>query len=88
MVKPPSPAIVSSQAARKLPLWFLLSLCVVYVLAGNMARAPWKSMDIASLGYMLSLADGSSSLFHLQLAGIEPELDAYLPYWQIGRAHV
>ena len=81
MVKPPSPAIVSSQAARKLPLWFLLSLCVVYVLAGNLARAPWKSMDVASLGYMLSLADGSSSLFHLQLAGIEPELDAYLPYW-------
>ena len=38
-------------------------------------------MDITSLGYMLSLAEGQSTLFKLQLAGIPPELDAYLPYW-------
>ncbi len=81
MVKTPTPAIVSSQAVRRLPHWLLLSLCFIYVFAGSMARDPWKSMDIASLGYMLSLADGSSTFFHLQLAGIEPELDAYLPYW-------
>ena len=81
MVKTPTPAIVSSQAVRRLPHWFLLSLCFVYVIAGSVARDPWKSMDIASLGYMLSLVDGTSTLFHLQLAGIEPELDAYLPYW-------
>ena len=38
-------------------------------------------MDVASLGYMLSLAQGQSTFFNLQLAGISPELDAYIPYW-------
>lgn len=38
-------------------------------------------MDITSLGYMLSLSQGQSTLFNLQLAGIPPELDAYIPYW-------
>jgi hypothetical protein len=38
-------------------------------------------MDITSLGYMLNLAQGNSTIFNLQLAGIPPELDAYIPYW-------
>lgn len=38
-------------------------------------------MDVASLGYMLSLAQGQSTFFNLQLAGIAPELEAYIPYW-------
>jgi hypothetical protein len=50
-------------------------------MAGTLGRDPWKSMDITSLGYMLSLAEGQSTLLNLQLAGIPPELDAYLPYW-------
>lgn len=50
-------------------------------MAGSIGRDPWKSMDIASLGYMLSLAQGHSTLFNLQLAGNPPELDAYIPYW-------
>ena len=56
-------------------------MCILYVLAGTIGRDPWMSMDITSLGYMLSLAEGQSTLLHLQLAGIPPELDAYLPYW-------
>ncbi len=38
-------------------------------------------MDVASLGYMLSLANLESSLLELQMAGIPPELDALFPYW-------
>lgn len=38
-------------------------------------------MDAASFGYMWSLAQGQSSFFHLEMAGLAPELDAYLPYW-------
>lgn len=80
-MKTPTPAIVSSQAVRRLPKWSLLVLCSVYVIAGTLGRDPWKSMDVASLGYMFSLAQGQSSLFNLQLAGMAPELDAYIPYW-------
>ena len=80
-MKTPTPAIVTSQAVRRLPKWSLLALCFVYVMAGTVGRDPWKSMDVSALGYMLSLAQGHSSLFHLQLAGIAPELDALIPYW-------
>ena len=80
-MKIPTPAIVSSHAVRRLPKWSLYILCFLYVMAGSVGRDPWKSMDIASLGYMLSLSEGSSTLFNLQLAGIPPELDAFIPYW-------
>jgi hypothetical protein len=56
-------------------------MCVVYVFIGSFDRGPWKSMDLTSLGYMLSLVQGQSQLFHLQMAGMAPELDALLPYW-------
>ena len=80
-MKTPTPAIVTSRAVRRLPKWSLLILCFFYEMAGTLGRDPWKSMDIASFGYMLSLAEGHSTLFNLQIAGIAPELDAYLPYW-------
>ena len=77
----PSPAIVSNIAARRLPKYSLFILCIVYVLAGSFARDPWKSVDLTSLGYMMSLIDSSSSLLNINMAGITPELDALLPYW-------
>ena len=80
-MKTPTPAIVSSQAVRRLPKWSLLILCCVYVIAGTLGRDPWKSMDVTSLGYMYSLSQGHSTLLNLQLAGMTPELDAYIPYW-------
>ena len=77
----PSPAIVSNIAARRLPKYSLFVLCIVYVLAGSFARDPWKSVDLTSLGYMMSLVDSSSSLLNINMSGITPELDALLPYW-------
>lgn len=77
----PSPAIVSNIAAIRLPKYSLFALCIVYVLAGSFDRGPWKSVDLTSLGYMMSLIDNSSSLFNINMAGITPELDALLPYW-------
>ena len=38
-------------------------------------------MDAASFGYMWSLAQGQASFFNIEMAGLPPELDAYLPYW-------
>lgn len=80
-MKTPSPAIISNLAVRRMPRYWLVLLCVVYVFIGSFDRGPWKSMDLTSLGYMLSLVKGESDILHLQLAGIAPELDALLPYW-------
>ena len=77
----PSPAIVSDLAVQRLPKYALIALCVIYVLTGSFGRDPWKSIDLTSLGYMVSLANHSSSLFNINMAGIAPELDALLPYW-------
>lgn len=80
-MKTPSPAIISNLAVRRMPRYWLVLLCVVYVFIGSFDRGPWKSMDLTSLGYMVSLVHGQSDIFHLQLAGIPPELDALVPYW-------
>ena len=80
-MKIPSPAIISDLAVRRMPRYWLMLLCLVYVFIGVFDRGPWKSMDLTSLGYMLSLVNHQSDIFHLQLAGMAPELDALLPYW-------
>jgi hypothetical protein len=77
----PSPAIITNLAVRRMPRYWLVLLCIVYVFIGLFDRGPWKSMDLTSLGYMISLVNGQSDIFHLQLAGIPPELDALVPYW-------
>ena len=58
-----------------------MAIGLLYVLAGLVGHDPWKRIDVASFGYMWSLAEHQSSYFNLQLAGIEPEFKAYLPYW-------
>ena len=77
----PSPALISQQAVRRLPRLALISICLLYVLAGMTGHDPWKRIDVASFGYMWSLAQEQSSYFNLQLAGVTPEFKAYLPYW-------
>ena len=77
----PSPAVVTEHAVRRLPRWALLSLCLTYVVLGLVGHNPWKPLDAASFGYMRSLALGETSFWNLQIAGLSPEWDAYLPYW-------
>ena len=80
-VNRPTPAIVSQEAVRRLPRLALLLFCAAYVLPGLIGREPWKSLDMASLGYMLALARGESSWALPTLLGMPPELDGLLPYW-------
>jgi len=80
-VNTPSPVLISQQAVRRLPRLALISICLLYVLAGLTGHDPWKRIDVASFGYMLSLAQAQSSYFDLQLAGVTPEFKAFLPYW-------
>ena len=77
----PTPAIVSQDAARRLPRWALLLFCLAYAVPGLVGRAPWKSADLASFGYMLEMARGQTSWMDPRLLGLRPEADGLLPYW-------
>lgn len=81
-MNPPNPAIVSQDAARPLPRWALLLLCLAYVASGFIGRSPWKSVDVMSLGYMLELARGHTNWFAPQMLGLPAAAsDGLLPYW-------
>jgi len=79
----PSPAIVTQDAARRLPRWALLLLCVAYVVPGYVGRDPWKNADIAAFGTMLELAASpfGPGWLHPTLMGTPADTSALLPYW-------
>jgi 4-amino-4-deoxy-L-arabinose transferase-like glycosyltransferase len=77
----PSPAIVAQGAVRRLPRWMLWLFCAAYVLSGFVGRAPWKTLDLSSVGVMAELAQGYSAWLTPTLAGLEPSSDGLLPYW-------
>lgn len=83
---PPIPALVSRDAARRLPRVALLLLCAAYVLPGVFGRDPWKNADLAAFGQMLSMAEGRSSWLVPTLGGMPAE-GAWLPHW-IGAASI
>jgi len=64
-----------------LPRVALLLFCIAYVLPGFIGREPWKGADMEAFGYMAELLRGGSDWFAPQLMGIQPEVDALLPYW-------
>ncbi len=76
----PSPAIVTQSAARPLPRWALLLLCLAYVLPGFLGRAPWRHADLAAFGYMRTLAQGGDWLAP-SMVGLQPTGDGLLPLW-------
>ncbi|MFM2050922.1 MAG: hypothetical protein RL682_1413 [Pseudomonadota bacterium] len=77
----PTPAIVSQAAARRLPRLALLLFCVAYVLPGFIGRDAWKTEDMAALGFMTELLQGSSQWGSPSLMGAPSESAALLPYW-------
>jgi len=77
----PTPAIVTQAGARRFPRWALLLLCCAYVFSGFIGRDAWKSADMAALGYMAELAQGSSSWLAPTLMGVPTDNPAVLPYW-------
>jgi hypothetical protein len=76
----PNPALVTDQAARRMPRWALLLFCAAYVLPGLFGRDPWKSADITAFGFMLEIAAGHTHWLQPQLGGL-PADGALLPYW-------
>ena len=77
----PTPAIVSKAAARRLPRLALLLFCAAYVLPGFIGRDAWKSADMAALGFMAELAQGTSNWWSPTLLGLPADNPALLPYW-------
>lgn len=82
----PIPALVSSDAARRLPRAALLLLCAAYVLPGVFGRDPWKNADLAAFGQMLAMAEGRTSWLLPTLGGV-PTHAAPLPNW-LGAAFI
>ena len=81
-MNPPSPALVTQDAVRRLPGWALWLLCIAYVVPGYVGRDPWKAADIASFGTMLELAHQPwSQWLHPGLAEAAAGPAALLPYW-------
>ena len=79
-MKTPNPAIVTQTAAQRLPLWALICICLVYVFTGLVNRDPWKSLDVASFGYMWEIAQGYSPVWYPTMAGNSPEFSGPLAY--------
>ena len=80
-VNTPRPALVTQEAARRLPRLALWLLCLAYVLPGFAGRQPWKGDDLASFGFMQAMAEGRTGWLAPQLDGLSPDVAALLPYW-------
>jgi hypothetical protein len=82
----PNPALVTREAARRLPRLALLIFCAAYVLPGLFGRDPWRGADLNAFGQMLALAEGRASWLAPALGGV-PTGAALLPHW-IGGATI
>jgi len=82
----PNPALVTQEAARRLPRLPLLLLCAAYVLPGVFGRDPWRGADLNAFGQMLALAEGRAPWGAPALGGVATDA-ALLPHW-IGAAAI
>ena len=76
----PNPALVTQQAAQRLPRLALLLFCAAYVLPGLFGRDPWRGADLNAFGQMLALADGRAPWLAPALGGVATDA-ALLPHW-------
>ena len=76
----PNPALVTQQAAQRLPRLALLLLCAAYVLPGLLGRDPWRGADLTAFGQMLALAEGRTPWLAPALGGVATDA-ALLPHW-------
>lgn len=76
----PNPALVTHDAARRLPRLALLALCAAYLLPGLFGRDPWRGADLTAFGQMVAMAEGRTSWLAPALGGLPTEA-ALLPHW-------
>lgn len=80
MTNAPHPALVTQQAAQRLPRWPLWLLCAAYLLPGLFGRDPWRGADLAAFGQMLALAEGRAPWLQPALGGVATDA-ALMPHW-------
>ncbi|MDT7836679.1 hypothetical protein [Aquabacterium sp. OR-4] len=80
MTPSPRPALVTAEAAQRLPRLALLLFCAAYLLPGLFGRDPWRGADLTAFGQMLAMAEGRSSWWQPTLGGV-PTDAALLPHW-------
>lgn len=76
----PNPALVTREAARRLPRLALLAFCAAYVLPGLFGRDPWRGADLTAFGQMLALAEGRADWLSPALGGVATGA-SLLPHW-------
>lgn len=76
----PHPALVTANAARRLPRWVPWLLIAAYVLPGFLGRDPWRTEDLAAFAVMLDMHHGGP-WWTPQVLGQPAETLAWLPYW-------
>ncbi|MEK8050382.1 hypothetical protein AACH10_09040 [Ideonella sp. DXS22W] len=80
MTPSPRPALVTAEAAQRLPRLALILFCAAYLLPGLFGRDPWRGADLTAFGQMLAIAEGRSSWWLPTLGGV-PTDAALLPHW-------
>ncbi|WP_322997072.1 glycosyltransferase [Castellaniella sp.] len=81
-----TPARLTATAAAKLPRLFLVTVGLVYILAGLFYRDPWKTDDVVSLATMLTALSGQDHAWLLpQVGQLAQAQDGPLVTW-IGAA--
>ncbi|MYN11558.1 glycosyltransferase [Pusillimonas sp. TS35] len=77
-----TPARLTATAAIKLPRLFLLSVGLVYILAGLFFRDPWKTDDVVGLAAMLTTLDKGGITWLLpQIGAMAHAQDGPLSIW-------
>ncbi len=75
-----TPALVTEQAARRLPRWVSWLLIAIYVLPGFLGRDPWRTDDLAAFAVMIDMVRGGP-WWTPQVLGEPASPLAWLPYW-------
>ncbi len=86
MTPKPNPALVTREAAKRLPRLALLLFCAAYVLPGLFGRDPWRGADLNAFAPMLAMAEGRADWWTPTLGGLPVDV-ARLPLW-IGAAAI
>ena len=77
-----TPALVTKEAAQRLPRVALWLMAAVYLLPGLIGRDPWRNADLTAYGVMLAMAEGRTSWLEPTLGMVS--VHASLPAHALG----
>ena len=81
-----TPALVTRDAAIRLPRVALWVVTALYLLPGLFGRDPWRNAELTAYGLMLAIAEGRTAWLNPTLAGLD--LQASLPAHWLGAGSI